>query len=104
MLEKLVHGNGHLPPNQHYITITISTGVSYEIVTPDHLPGWDAKNQNKSRVFGETWLKEKRSLILFIPSYVARQERNILINPHHSEFGIIECSMAEPVWWDDRLY
>jgi hypothetical protein len=28
---KLVHGNGHMPPNQHWIRITIPPGVSYEV-------------------------------------------------------------------------
>jgi RES domain-containing protein len=31
MLEKLARGEGHLPPNQHYIAITIPKGTSYEI-------------------------------------------------------------------------
>jgi RES domain-containing protein len=31
MLEKLLHGNSMLPPNQHYIRITIPNGVSHEV-------------------------------------------------------------------------
>jgi RES domain-containing protein len=104
MLEKLVHGNGHLPPNQHFITITIPTGMSYEMVTRDSLPGWNAREPNVSRDFGKTWLREKRSLILIVPSYVARIERNIVINPLHPEFDNIEYTLPEPVWWDDRLF
>jgi RES domain-containing protein len=30
LLEKLVHGSGALPPNQHFITITIPRGMTYE--------------------------------------------------------------------------
>ena len=40
MLEKLAHFNGILPPNQHFIEITIPNGVSYEVVITDMLPGW----------------------------------------------------------------
>lgn len=104
MLEKLVHGNGHLPPNQHFVTITIPTGMSYEMVTRDNLPGWDSREPDVSRVFGKAWLREKRSLILIVPSYVARIERNIVINPLHTEFQKIEHTLPEPVWWDDRLF
>jgi RES domain-containing protein len=104
MLEKLVHGNGHLPPNQHFVTITIPTGISYEMVTKDSLFGWDTKEPNKSQNFGEKWLKKKRSVILMVPCYVARMEQNIIINPLHSEFNKIEYSLPEPVWWDDRLF
>jgi hypothetical protein len=32
MLEKLVHGSGVLPANQHFIEIAIPNGVSYEML------------------------------------------------------------------------
>src|SRR5690606_22257013 len=34
MLEKLANGSGDLPPDQHYIEITIDAGVSYETFSP----------------------------------------------------------------------
>ena len=40
LLEKLVHWNGALPPNQHFIEITIPAGTSYEVVTADIVPDW----------------------------------------------------------------
>lgn len=30
--EKLVHGSGHLPPDQHFIEITIPDDLSYKVV------------------------------------------------------------------------
>ena len=36
---------------------------------------------------------ERRSAILIVPSYVARIERNIVINPAHVEAGDIETSL-----------
>jgi RES domain-containing protein len=104
MLEKLAHGNGRLPPNQHYITITIPKGTSYEIVTKDGLPGWDTLEPAVSRDFGERWRQQARSAILLVPSYVARIERNVIINPEHAEAIGIEKSLPEPVWWDERLF
>lgn len=104
MLEKLVHGSGGLPPNQHFIEITLPNGVTYEFLTPAHLPGWDDPACAVSRRFGERWQAERRSLLLFVPSLVARVERNILINPEHPEFPRISHDLAQPVWWDARLY
>lgn len=104
MLEKLVAGNGNVPPNQHYVEITIPAKISYEIITKDHLAGWDTLDPTTSREFGERWVKENRSAILIVPSYVARAERNIIINPNHPMFGNIEVSLATPVWWDERLF
>jgi RES domain-containing protein len=104
MLEKLVHGSGSLPPNQHFIEITIPNGVSYEVVTPATLPGWESIDCLVSKAFGEAWQQSRRSLLLLVPSVVARRERNILINPDHAEFQQIKPSLHEPVWWDERLF
>jgi RES domain-containing protein len=104
MLEKLVHGGGSLPPNQHFIAITVPNGVSYEMLSPAHLPGWDARSCSAARAFGAAWQRERRSLLLFVPSVVARMEHNILINPEHAAFPRIATSLHQPVWWDDRLF
>ena len=104
MLEKLASGNGRLPPNQHWIRITIPNGTSYEIVTKDHLPGWDTPEPSVSRAFGARWVQEARSAILLVPSFVARLERNVVINPRHLDAGSIATSLPEPVWWDARLF
>jgi RES domain-containing protein len=104
MLETLANSHGLLPPNQHYIAITIPKGTSYEVVSKDHLPGWDTLVPKVSRVFGAQWVKEARSALLLVPSYVARIERNIVINPTHAEAAGIETSLPEPVWWDERLF
>jgi RES domain-containing protein len=104
MLEKLVHGSGRLPPNQHFIEITIPNGVSCEMVTPAHLPGWDHISGTASKAYGEAWQQAKRSLLLFVPSVVARLESNILINPEHPDFSAVTYGLHQPVWWDDRLF
>ncbi|HEV2673981.1 MAG TPA: RES family NAD+ phosphorylase [Aliidongia sp.] len=104
MLEKLVHGSGSLPPNQHFITITIPNGVSYELLSEAHLPDWADEIGRASKAHGEAWRIQRRSLLLIVPSVVARVERNILINPDHPEFPSIATSLHQPVWWDARLY
>ncbi len=104
LLEKLVHGSGSLPPNQHFIEIVLPNGVSYEFATPAHLPGWDDPACAIARRYGEQWQLGRRSLLLFVPSLVARIERNILINPEHPEFPRITHGLAQPVWWDARLF
>jgi RES domain-containing protein len=104
MLEKLAQGAGELPPSQHYIVITVPKVTSYEVVSKDRLPGWDALDPGVSRELGARWVKEQRSAILLVPSYVARIERNVVINPAHADAAAIETSLAEPVWWDERLF
>jgi RES domain-containing protein len=104
MLEKLAAGNGRIPPNQHFIAITIPKGTSSEVVTKDHLPGWNTAEPTVSRDFGANWFRESRSAILIVPSHVARIERNVLINPTHPDARGIEATLPEPVWWDARLF
>lgn len=104
LLEKLVHGSGMLPPNQHFVTVTIPKGTSYEVFSPPALPGWDTMPATVSKAYGERWVKERRSAVLLVPSVIARVERNVLINPHHPEFSGIEASLHEPVYWDRRLF
>ena len=104
MLEKLLHGSGSLPPNQHFIEITIPNGLSYETVTPATLPRWDDPEPVASKAFGDAWQRANRSLLLRVPSYVARIEWNILINPEHPEFRQVQRGLHEPVRWDERLF
>ena len=106
MLEKLVHGSGMLPPNQHYIEILLPPGLSYEEVNPAALPGWDAPDPaSTAKAYGRAWYRSKRSLLLFVPSIVSRLEWNILINPDHPEFPNVQPDPRHhPVWWDARLF
>ena len=104
MLEKLVHGSGSMPPNQHFIEILIPDNVTYEVVTKDVLPSWASEDGAASKDWGARWILEKRSLLLIVPSIVAREEQNILINPAHEEFGKLTTTFARPVWWDRRLF
>lgn len=63
MLEKLVHGSGRLPPDQHFIEITLSVGLSYETVNLPDLPGWDLSDGSVSKPYGQAWLHAGRSLL-----------------------------------------
>lgn len=101
MLEKLAAFSGLLPHNQHYIEIEIPAGTSYEVVTKDSLPKWI--DRRRARKFGSDWFETCRCSILVVPSYVARMERNVLINPNHPDSKAIKAGLEEPVWWDDRL-
>ena len=104
MLEKLVNGSCDLPPHQHFIEITIDAGVTYEMFSTDHHPGWETPESATARRFGESWAQQIRSAVLIVPSVVARMERNILINPAHPDFPAIRASLHQPVWWDGRLF
>lgn len=104
MLEKLVHYQGQLPPNQHFIEITIPAGTSYEVVNPDLVEGWASRSEEAARRFAVPWYEERRSAILIVPSVVARVDRNIVFNTMHPDFADITVGLETPVWWDERLF
>ena len=104
MLEKLVHWNGTLPPNQHYIEITIPKGTSYAVVAAQTFPECFSSDGEAARRLGRRWYEENPSAILVVPSVVARMERNIVINCRHPDFRGIRVGLETPVWWDRRLF
>ncbi len=104
MLEKLAHGNGRMPPNQHFVEITVPNGSTYEVVSTAQLPDWADEAATAAKAFGEAWQRARRSLLLLAPSVVARMERNVLLNPEHPEFPRVTHGLHQPVWWDGRLF
>ena len=104
LLEKLVHLNGVLPANQHFISITIPNGTSYEKFQAARHPGWDARNERVCKEFGGRWYEEARSALLIVPSIPARVDWNFLINIDHPDADAITHGPAEPIWWDERLF
>jgi len=57
-----------------------------------------------SRAAGDAWLATGDSAILRVPSVVFSVERNVLLNPEHTDFKRIKVVGTEPVRWDDRLF
>ena len=104
MLEKLVHWNGALPPNQHFIEITIPKGTTCEVATPDLVPERFHPGGEAARRFGRQWYEENRSAILIVPSVVARMERNLVISARHPDFESLTVGLETPIWWDQRLF
>jgi RES domain-containing protein len=70
-----------------------------------HLPvGWDHVDLRPSRAFGETWIRERRTAVLVVPSGVARREPKVVLNPQHPDFRKIGAGSPEPVMWGARLF
>lgn len=56
-----------------------------------------------TRRFGTAWLLEKRSLVLTAPSFVMPYDRNVLINPLHSQAPALKIIRQERIRLDCRL-
>ena len=106
VLEILVHANLNRVPARHaFIEITIPKSVRAESIAAPDLPGWDRADLAASRGFGDRWIRERRSCVLLVPSIVTGgYERNVLINPEHSDFRQISATDPAHVQWDQRLF
>lgn len=104
MLEKLVHYEGELPPNQHFIAVTVPAGTTYEVANPDLIADWASRSGDAARAFGRAWYARGNAALLVVPSVVARMERNVVVNADHADFRAIRTGLETPVWWDDRLF
>lgn len=103
-LEKLAQWKRVFPENRHFVEIGIPRGVSYEVATPDIVPGRDLPDCPASRNFGSARYEEGRSAVLFVPSIVARPERNVVFSSLHPDFPDLQVSLEVPVRWDRRLF
>lgn len=81
---------------EDYAIMEIDLGVSApEVLTgpPEH-----------PREFGNTWLAEKRSAVLRVPSVIAPRGHNFLINPLHPQAASVAICSIEDFRFDARLW
>jgi RES domain-containing protein len=101
-LEKLVQLDDLelIPEGLGQVEIDVPNTASIERFAKKTVP----KRIAVSRRFGDVWVKEKRSLVLLVPSIASDGDWNALINPAHQEFKLLRISRAKKVVWDLRLF
>jgi RES domain-containing protein len=106
LLEVLVHSNLSQPPKNHKVVrINVPDKVAIETLSITELPYWYAEDMRASRAFGDRWIRENRTAVLRVPSVITRgRENNMLFNPLHPQFALIEAGKPESVDWDERLF
>ena len=62
------------------------------------------RDSGESRGIGDTWLSEGKSALLRVPSAVAPESANFLINPLHADASKISIESAVPFTFDQRLF
>src|SRR5262249_51592911 len=105
-LEKLVHLAEVVPSDLVLVRIGLPENCSTEEATAAHLPrGWDAVPvAAASMEFGTRWARENRSLVLYVPSALVREEINAVLNPNHHEFSGVKMTIERRFDYDGRLF
>jgi RES domain-containing protein len=106
MLEVLVHARiGKVPRSHVVVAADVPDDIPVERAGTESLPsGWDSPGNETSREFGDRWIAELRTPILLVPSVVAREEWNVLVNTAHPLATRIVVGETRPVIWDERLF
>jgi len=108
-LETFVHLKaGGLPLNRYLVRIDIPDAAwrAAQSITADTAPvGWDAVPSGKvSLDYGDAWLASNVSALLFVPSVIIEEERNILINPLHPDAKGLTATKVRKWLYDPRLF
>ncbi|MDP5009589.1 MAG: RES family NAD+ phosphorylase [Glaciimonas sp.] len=107
-LETFVHvKSAGLPLNRYLVRLTIPDAIwaAATHMTATSAPiGWDAIPTGKvSLDSGDAWAATGASALLFIPSVIIPEERNILINPLHADAKNITATKIRKWLYDPRM-
>lgn len=106
VLETLVHIEpSHFSYNFVCIKAEIPDDITMDELSLADLPqDWQSRFEDSElQQVGAEWIVRGSSAILIVPSAVVPQERNIILNPRHPDFGKIVVGPAEPFIFDIRL-
>ena len=106
LLEVLVHVDPRQAPRDLVgIPVDLPTEVATEEVRGEDLPkGWERLPAPPSLVrIGGEWARAQRTVALVVPSVVNPVERNVLLNPRHADFALLEKGELVHVPIDPRL-
>ena len=107
MIEYFVHIEANDPPKDLVgVAADIPDSVSRMVLTPRKLPlNWRQIPPPPSlAAIGDSFVTERKSAVLVIPSALVTSESNWLINPLHPEFPAIQVRPAEPFHYDARFF
>lgn len=105
-LECIVHVDLAIAPaDLRTVTLDVPDALSSEeIGAADLPPGWERFPAPTALAeIGSAWIAELRSAVLFVPSAVVAEERNILLNPLHPEFTQVRVLEIRALKLDPRI-
>ncbi len=106
LLEILVHLEievEDLPRRYHLLKLDAPDTLAVERITLAELPKNWIERPDVTRALGDAWLAAGRTPLLKVPSALAPETSNVLINPMHREAGRIKISQVSEHAIDPRL-
>jgi len=105
MLELRVHAPHPYPQVRLRFVIEVPDDAVQEVAASSLPRGWNKLPPSPaSKRFGDEWVAAGSSLGLLVPSVIASEERNLLLNPAHPRFKEVRILRKSRVRMDMRLY
>ena len=105
MLELRVHSPLPFPRTRWRFAIEVPEDALISPASKDLPRGWNKLPPGPaSKRFGDAWVSTGSSLGLLVPSVVASEEKNLVLNPSHPRFQEVRVLSRQRVILDKRLY
>lgn len=97
---------GIIPQDFILTTIEFSSKLLTHEIYEEELPlDWKTfPHPSFPKKMGSFLLKERKHLIIKVPSAVVQGEYNYLINPNHPDISKVKITSVEPFFFDERLF
>ncbi|MEO6905816.1 MAG: RES family NAD+ phosphorylase [Ginsengibacter sp.] len=107
LLETLAHTPAKFLDARVYRLITLSVPdniLTSKIAVINLLPGWDSPDTRPfTKKIGDTFLYDRKSLMLEVPSVMVPEEINYVINPMHKDFKHVRIVKQRRIYFDRRI-
>ena len=107
MVEYFVHIDpDDLPKDLVVVPVDVPDQVSRVSLTARQLPANWRRSPAPAGLasIGDAFAAGQKAAILIVPSVLVPAESNWLINPRHSEFGLIRVRPPQPFHYDERFF
>jgi RES domain-containing protein len=107
MLEYFVHLDAaDAPPDLVLVTAEIPNDLPKQRIAVDELPTNWRRSPAPSELarIGDEFVRKAGHCVLIVPSALAPNENNWLLNPQHAGFGRVVVSRIEPLIYDERMF
>lgn len=105
MLELRVHSPHPYPRTRWKFTLEVPDDALTSIEAEALPRGWNTLPSGPaSKRIGDAWVTANSSLGLLIPSVVASDDKNLVLNPAHARFKEVRILSKRRIVLDKRLY
>ncbi len=106
LLEVLVHAGVRDPTafgSHHFLKVELPDDVTRAEVPEAQLPPDWSRRTEVSRAWGDRWLRQGETALLFVRSVLVPETHNVLINPRHADAARIVLAAAFRYPLDQRI-